>query len=349
MEVAEEERMEVDSGASESQSVTSSVKRGLKAKGSSSFDRQKCVLIDFLLEIEDAVFSRRLGSVNCGVDREAWRSALGNKGDTVRFTDTSILVQGSKVANGIILISLDSLKNSDLSSVQRLGVALLQLSQGLKWGCLQEPFVVEKEGGFNCNTYMDWQKAILKCGSISALALFAKTLDRSINWEWTPPRPTLAKPVPKPVGVPVRARSMNVQTRAPVQQLITHYPRELRYGGVNQKYNPPLTARQRAKAEKEAAAMKTQERAVPRYVPAKKDDSSQWSTFTEVLNRGRVSQIKHIQKPQQLQRPQQQQFERGRPATREDEDEGARNQRPKRAASVTATEMIRSFGKSGGM
>lgn len=97
--------------------------------------------------------------------------------------------------------------------------------------------------------------------------------------------------------------------------------------------------------------MRMEARAVPRYVPPpRQPDPGSYSIFAQALNRGRVSQIKRSPKPQ----PQQHQFERGRPvgraATREDEDdEGTRNQRPKRAASVTATAMIRSFGKSGGM
>lgn len=74
-----------------------------------------------------------------------------------------------------------------LSVVNQIAIALLQIAQGLNIRFLQFPFVKQDSKDTCVNipttTFDSWQKSLLKCTSISAIALFFSTLNSAILWD----------------------------------------------------------------------------------------------------------------------------------------------------------------------
>uniref|UniRef100_A0A1I8B7F3 WAC domain-containing protein n=1 Tax=Meloidogyne hapla TaxID=6305 RepID=A0A1I8B7F3_MELHA len=152
-------------------------------------------MISHLLQLEEFVHERRFGSPHCTVDREKWRQALETDGDTTPFcVDNHVSVLHSTHSDILFTPSLLFGKEIfNLTPVEKLGVALIQLAQGVKLECLQSPFIHEtKRNGLvikrtPSQTFIDWQRALKYCQSPSAIALFATTFEYSVNWDYESP------------------------------------------------------------------------------------------------------------------------------------------------------------------
>lgn len=150
---------------------------------------------DELLEIEKIIFERRVGVIYCTVDREQWRQMLKETGDTSQCcVDNCILVKFSTTDQNEMLYTADELSQPErLTSVQKLGIALLQLAQGIHSECLQHPFMNEtKRNGTVVKrtpkeTFIEWQRALKRCQSPSAIALFEATFEYAVNWDYLRP------------------------------------------------------------------------------------------------------------------------------------------------------------------
>lgn len=84
-----------------------------------------------------------------------------------------------------VVVTYDRL--NDLSPVQHLAVAFLQIVQGVQFKFLRMPFATadskEKDAvNIPTTTFAQWQKSLLECNSISSLALFYATLEPAILW-----------------------------------------------------------------------------------------------------------------------------------------------------------------------
>nr|CAD2162362.1 unnamed protein product [Meloidogyne enterolobii] len=137
-------------------------------------------MISHLLQLEEFVHERRFGYPRCTVDREKWRQALEADGDTTPFcVDNRVSVLHSSHLDILFAPSLLFGKEIfNITPVEKLAVALLQLAQGVKL-----EFVKRTPS----QTFIDWQRALKFCQSPSAVALFATTFEYSVNWDYESP------------------------------------------------------------------------------------------------------------------------------------------------------------------
>ncbi|CAB3405396.1 unnamed protein product [Caenorhabditis bovis] len=135
-------------------------------------------LRDLLLDFEEKVDQGQMGSLNAtfGVDRATWRQHLRESGDVSDLLNVEI-----KIGNEVVVTPDDA---KQFNEVKQLALAFLQIVQCIGIKFIRMPFAVRKEEVLRATeTFRRWQRALLECGSLSALTLFLSTLESAIQWD----------------------------------------------------------------------------------------------------------------------------------------------------------------------
>ncbi|KJH42715.1 Bromodomain protein [Dictyocaulus viviparus] len=125
-----------------------------------------------------------LGRLPPHVDRQTWRQLLLETGDITPLMNQDVVVKGPQ---DDVVWTKDELPQ--LTEIQKLTVAFLQLVQCIGLKFFQKPFSVTKADENGRNTimatpvFLRWQKALLRCASIPAICLFLSTLEPAIMWD----------------------------------------------------------------------------------------------------------------------------------------------------------------------
>uniref|UniRef100_A0A914EA30 Bromodomain adjacent to zinc finger domain protein 1A n=1 Tax=Acrobeloides nanus TaxID=290746 RepID=A0A914EA30_9BILA len=137
-----------------------------------------------ILDLEEKIETRAIGRIECATDRETWRDSLEQTGDTTAycFKNEVRIKYTSKDAEPVF----KGEQLSELDSIAKLTIALLQLAQGIKLECLNPPFTQEKDKKdpkvLPSTTFVNWQQELLSSKSISRIALLFNTLEMAIEW-----------------------------------------------------------------------------------------------------------------------------------------------------------------------
>ncbi|KHN78097.1 Bromodomain adjacent to zinc finger domain protein 1A [Toxocara canis] len=140
-------------------------------------------MVEMVLDFEEKVEHGGIGHLaldDANVTRQEWRGSLKENHSVAKFISDDIKVFDESI------IPVSSVKS--LSEVTQMAIAFLQVVQGVSVRFMRMPFAVneskEKTAGNNMPTitFQLWQKGLLECKSISALALFYATLESGILW-----------------------------------------------------------------------------------------------------------------------------------------------------------------------
>ncbi|PAV74426.1 hypothetical protein WR25_02425 isoform E [Diploscapter pachys] len=138
---------------------------------------------DLLLDLEDKLQQGLIGFLDSSIDRQEWRRLLSETGDITSLIKGDIVVKTKEEEE--IIYSHDELGR--LNPVQKLAIAFLQLVQTIQMRFFRPPFVQpsREDSSVNrlTNTFVRWQKSLLQCDSICAIALFLGTLEPAIMWD----------------------------------------------------------------------------------------------------------------------------------------------------------------------
>ncbi|VDK43074.1 unnamed protein product [Anisakis simplex] len=138
-------------------------------------------IVEMILDFEEKIEHGGIGHLAIdGISREKWRNSLKENHNVVGFIKEDI-----KVFNECV-IPLESM--ATLSEVTQIAIAFLQVAQGVSFRFMRMPFAVNDSkdktilNNIPTTTFQLWQIGLLKCKSISALALFYATLEPAILW-----------------------------------------------------------------------------------------------------------------------------------------------------------------------
>ncbi|KAI1711926.1 williams-Beuren syndrome DDT (WSD), d-TOX E motif domain-containing protein [Ditylenchus destructor] len=164
-----------------------------------------------ILQQEETIFKKRFGdvSISLSCSREIWRNSLQEQKSTSTLCkDKYLPIHQNKSANDYVLYMAEELESEELTSVEKLGIALLQLVHGMRFETeiLGYPF---ENPGRKKGEYIAWQQDLAACQSHSALHLFLATFLKSINWDYVVPVPDSKNRQPKQhlfTGMTLRSR-----------------------------------------------------------------------------------------------------------------------------------------------
>lgn len=106
-------------------------------------------------------------------------------GAKIHFVTKSALFTEDVKVFGEVIYTVEEVHRLDTAG--QLALAFLQLVQGINLKFLCLPFATPSNRDMDClniatTTFDQWQKALLRCSSISALSLFYATLELGILW-----------------------------------------------------------------------------------------------------------------------------------------------------------------------
>lgn len=149
------------------------------ADSSQSFDWKR-EFIDMLLDFEEKVEQGCIGHVAIDESkRDDWRLSLRENHNVASFVKRDVEVFGETV------LTADEIQS--LNDTGHLALAFLHIVQGINLKFLRLPFATASSKDKDCvniptTTFDQWQKSLLQCSSISALALFYSTLESAVLW-----------------------------------------------------------------------------------------------------------------------------------------------------------------------
>ncbi|CAI4232066.1 unnamed protein product [Auanema sp. JU1783] len=137
---------------------------------------------EILLDLEDKLNRGLVGELPSDIDREAWRKQLEETGD---IADT---IKEDMYLRDELIYSLSDTENEEKNTIVRsLALAFLQLIQGVDMKYFRAPFTNPSQsepGTVNASKcFVNWQKGLLQCESVSALFLFLSTIEPAILWD----------------------------------------------------------------------------------------------------------------------------------------------------------------------
>lgn len=151
---------------------------------------------DLLLDFEEKIEQGQMGSIEktFSISRAAWRENLKQLGDVCMLLQEDVFI-GNETA-------IDIVESKNYSDVKKLAIAFFLIIRSISFKFIKPPFISPNRDERKNRTrilfqnfsfsdgnakpselYVRWQKALLKCESLSAVSLFISTLEGSIKWD----------------------------------------------------------------------------------------------------------------------------------------------------------------------